>query len=374
MYIYAIISSNTKIVEDFWIETEPLEDDPCAILVDAVDETWIQRKKYDEITQTFVDVAVAESNTNNSLEYTHIDADGTKHWLDVFVNDLADDVANIPELDTSSFATADHTHTEYAASSHTHTPASIGAATSSHTHSGYAASSHNHDSAYIKRALQPIADNGGALVSINRDDGKNVLDEIAALPIGLHTVYSQSGTAGNPKTTEAWRFMVHKTGTTAGWVQGYGSVGSVYTNYIDGTNGWRGWRCIWDNDPNPLWSGQYYMSSPNSTPQTVTPSKKLSECRTGWLLLWSDYDPGTGANDSDFVTTIIPKNNPSGGTWGGKSFLCDIPRYMGSNSEDVDTERRIIKPIYVHDDCIKGSYQNASDERNDVVLRAVFEI
>lgn len=239
---------------------------------------------------------------------------------------------------------------------------------------GKSATSHNHNSAYISKDLQFTGDNGGAIISINRDDGKNLLTELEALPAGFYTVYSQSGTAGNPKTTEAWRFMVHKTGATAGWVQGYGSIGSVYTNYIDGTNGWRGWRCIWDNDPNPLWSGQYYMSSPNSTPQTVTPSKKLSECRTGWLLLWSDYDPGSGSNDSDFVTTIIPKNDPSGNKWGGKSFLCDIPRYVGSNAEDVDTERRIIKPIYVHDDCIKGSYQNDKDERNDVVLRAVYEI
>ena len=239
---------------------------------------------------------------------------------------------------------------------------------------GKSATSHNHNSAYISKDLQFTGDNGGAIISYNRDDGKNILTEIAALPAGFYTIYSQSGTSGNPKTTEAWRFMVHKTGATAGWVQGYGSIGSVYTNYIDGTNGWRGWKCIWDNDPNPLWSGQYYMSSPNSTPQTVTPSKKLSECRTGWLLLWSDYDAGSGSNDSDFVTTIIPKNNPSGGTWGGKSFLCDIPRYVGSNAEDVDTERRIIKPIYVHDDCIKGSYQNDKDERNDVVLRAVYEI
>ena len=239
---------------------------------------------------------------------------------------------------------------------------------------GKSATSHNHNSAYISKNLQFTGDNGGAIISYNRDDGKNILTEIAALPAGFYTIYSQSGTSGNPKTTEAWRFMVHKTGATAGWVQGYGSIGSVYTNYIDGTNGWRGWRCIWDYDPNPLWSGQYYMSSPNSTPQTVTPSKNLSECRTGWLLLWSDYDAGSGSNDSDFVTTIIPKNDPSGNKWGGKSFLCDIPRYVGSNAEDVDTERRIIKPIYVHDDCIKGSYQNDKDERNDVVLRAVYEI
>lgn len=116
------------------------------------------------------------------------------------------------------------------------------------------------------------------------------------------------------------------------------------------------------------------MSSPDSTPQTVTPSKKLSECRNGWLLLWSDYDKDTKkANDSDFVTTMIPKHNPTGGTWGGKAFYCDIPRYMGSNVNDVDTERRIIKSIYIHDNCIKGSFNNDKDERTDVVLRAVFE-
>ena len=256
--------------------------------------------------------------------------------------------------------------------SHNHTIANVDGLQSALD--GKSATNHNHNSAYISKDLQFTGDNGGAIISYNRDDGKNILTEIAALPAGFYTVYSQSGTAGNPKTTEAWRFMVHKTGASAGWVQGYGSIGSVYTNYIDGTNGWRGWRCVWDYDPNPLWSGQYYMSSPNSTPQTVTPSKKLSECRTGWLLLWSDYDAGSGSNDSDFVTTIIPKNDPSGNKWGGKSFLCDIPRYVGSNAEDVDTERRIIKPIYVHDDCIKGSYQNDKDERNDVVLRAVYEI
>lgn len=256
--------------------------------------------------------------------------------------------------------------------SHNHTIANVDGLQSALD--GKSATSHNHNSAYISKDLQFLGDNGGVMISYLKDDGKNILTEIASLPIGFYTVYSQSGTSGNPKTTEAWRFMVHKTGTNTGWVQGYGSVGSVYTNYLDGSSGWRGWRCLWDNDPNPLWSGQYYMSSPNSTPQTVTPSKKLSECRTGWLLLWSDYDPGTGSNDSDFVTTVIPKNNPSGGTWGGKSFLCDIPRYVGSNTDDVDTERRIIKPIYVHDDCIKGSYQNDKDERNDVVLRAVYEI
>lgn len=226
----------------------------------------------------------------------------------------------------------------------------------------------------ISKDLQFIGDNGGCILSYNRADNKNLLTEILGFDIGFYTIYSQSGVTGNPKTTEAWRMMVHKTNATIGWVQAYGSEGSVYTGYYDGDNGWRGWRCLFDANPSPLWTGAMYMSSNNSTPQTVTPSKTLSQCQHGWLLLWSDYDSDTStANDTDFVTTMIPKRNPSGGTWGGKAFYCDIPRYIGSNPDDVDTERRIIKSIYIHDDCIKGSFNNNKDERNDVVLRAVYE-
>lgn len=235
---------------------------------------------------------------------------------------------------------------------------------------GKSNTNHNHNSAYIAKSLQMTADDGDVAVSWTNQD---VVAKIKALPTGMHTAYAKSGTTNNPKSVEAWRFMVHKTGATYGWVMAFGSFGSVYTGYVDNGN-WQGWKCIYDDNPQPLWKGAMYMSSPDSTPQTVTPSKKLSECHNGWLLLWSDYDKDTKtANDSDFVTTMIPKHNPTGGNWGGKAFYCDIPRYMGSNVNDVDTERRIIKSIYIHDNCIKGSFNNDKDERNDVVLRAVFE-
>lgn len=235
---------------------------------------------------------------------------------------------------------------------------------------GKASTSHNHNSAYIAKSLQMTADDGDVFVSWSNQD---VVAKIKALGTGMYTAYAKGGTTNNPKTTESWRFLVHKTGATFGWVQAFGSLGSMYIGYVD-SGTWKGWKCIFDADPAPLWTGAAYLSSPNSTPQTVTPSKKLSECRNGWLLLWSDYDKDTKkANDSDFVTTMIPKSNPTGGTWGGKAFYCDIPRYMGSNVNDVDTERRIIKSIYIHDNCIKGSFNNDKDERNDVVLRAVYE-
>ena len=215
---------------------------------------------------------------------------------------------------------------------------------------------------------------GGVEYSFGSGSGKNLLTEISSWSQGFHTAYSIGDTSGNPKTTESWRIFVHKTSETIGWIMAYGSSGSIYANYQNAANSFTGWRCVYENtNKNILWTGSSYLSSSDGTPQTVTPSKKLSECRTGWILLWSDYDPGSGANDIDFVTTFIPKYNPSGGTWGGKAFLCSIPTYVGGDANDISTEIRVIKPIYVHDDCIKGSYQNTSGGRNDVVLRAVYE-
>lgn len=238
--------------------------------------------------------------------------------------------------------------------------------------SDFATASHKHDSAYMSKSLQFTADDGDAEVNLISGSGKNLLTELAALGKGMHTFYSAMGNAGNPKTTEAWRGIVFKTAVNYGFVQAYGSSGSTYSTYIDGGT-WRGWKCQYDANPTPLWSGGYYMNSPNSNPQTVTPSKKLSECRTGWILLWSDYDVGGTINDSDFCTTMIPKYNPAGGIWNGKAFYCDIPMFVGSDANNLSTETRCIKPIYVHDDKLVGSYQNSSGGRNDVVLRAVYE-
>ena len=295
-------------------------------------------------------------------------------------------------------APASHTH-DYAASGHTHAyseltgkptiptiPASLPAnggnadtvggmsstdfATASHTHSGFATSGHNHDSAYIAKDLQFTADNGGVNVSVTLSSGNNLLTVISGLSIGVYTVYSQSGVAGNPKTTEAWRFMVHKTNSTVIWVLGFGSMGSVYSNYYS-DNTWLGWRCLYDANPAPLWSGNYYMNAYH----TVTPSKKLSECRAGWVLVWSDYDPDTNTvNNEDFVTTVLYKRKPDGTAWSGQSHYFDIPRYIGDTAADVTTESRIMKRLYVHDDKLVGyEYNNQSNARKDVVLRAIYE-
>lgn len=271
--------------------------------------------------------------------------------------------ADIQALETGK-ANSNHTHSGYAAANHMHSDY----AAKNHTHSGYASSTHKHDSDYIAKALQMVGDDGGVQYEYNKADNLDLLVKIAAMSVGMHTAYSQSGVTNNPKTNEAWRMLIHKTSTTNIWVMAFGSAGSVYTNYKD-SNGWKGWRAIYNVGSPVLWSGKLY---PNAN-HTITPSKKLSECKTGWMLLWCDYDPDTSTvNDADFATTMIPKCRYDGDSWNGKNFLCDIPRYYGS-ATDTSLEKRITKTLAIYDDKIVGNAVNSQGDRNDVVLRAIYE-
>lgn len=271
--------------------------------------------------------------------------------------------ADIQALETGK-ANSNHTHSGYAAANHTHSDY----AAKNHTHSGYAASTHKHDSDYIAKALQMVGDDGDAEFTYSVSANPDLLAKIAAMPVGMHTAYSQSGVTNNPKTIEAWRMLIHKTSATNIWVIAFGSSGSVFTNYKDG-NGWKGWRAIYNVGSPVLWSGKLY---PNAN-HTITPSKKLSECKTGWMLLWCDYDPDTSTvNDADFATTMIPKCRYDGNSWNGKTFLCDVPRFYGS-ATDTSLEKRITKTLAIYDNKIVGNAINSQGDRNDVVLRAIYE-
>ena len=233
--------------------------------------------------------------------------------------------------------------------------------------SDFAAAEHTHDGDYIKKSLQMTSDNGSVEYFYGTGSNKSLLTEMASWGTGLHTAYSIGTTEGNPTPYESWRILCHKTSNVIGWVLAFGTSGSIYANYYD--NGWRGWKAIYDALPKPLWTGGYYMTGS----QTVTPSKKLSECAHGWILLWSDYDPDTSTvNEKDYCTTMIPSRTPTGAKWSSKLFYCDLPRYIGDNLSDMSTEKRCIKQIYISDDKIVGHNSNSQGERNDLVLRAVF--
>lgn len=253
--------------------------------------------------------------------------------------------------------------------SHNHTIANIdnlqttldGKASSSHTHSA---------DALIQMADALFGTNsaGGVEYSYGSGSGKNVLTEISNMPQGFHTVYSIAGTTGNPETSESYRYLIHKTSTTIGWIWAFGADGSIYSNYLAGANTFKGWKTIHDAKRKPLWTGSYYMTAGH----TATPSKKLSQCEHGWMLLWSDYDPDTATvNNTDFCTTMIPNRNWAGDTWNGAAYYCDIPRYTAGTA--TDSESRIIKVLNVYDNKLVGTANNNAAPRNDVILRAVYE-
>lgn len=270
----------------------------------------------------------------------------------------------------TNYATTDHTHTGFANATHTHAQADVtGLATALE---GKAPASHTHPLSAITGILDVLMTGATGGVKHSYTTG-NMLSIMNAWEMGAHTAYFMGGSTGCtnlPKVGESWRVLAHKTSNTIGWVLAFGSSGSIYSNYID-SGTWRGWRAIYDANPAPLWgTSGYYMTAGH----TVTPTKKLSECAHGWILAWSDFDKDTATtNEKDWHFDVIPNKTPSGGTWSSKLMYFDIPRYIGDNENDIDTERRIIKQCYVSDDKIVGHDANNKDERHDVVLRAVYE-
>lgn len=311
----------------------------------------------------------SHSHTNYAAStHTHTQAQVT--GLETALSDLEDMI--------SGKADASHTHSNYAASNHTHTLSGLGVtATATELNymggvtsgvqtqlDGKAASGHNHDTAYIAKALQIVADNGN--IKHDYDNTVDVLAKMADLECGMHTCYCPVSTLNSPKSTEAWRFLVHKTGTSKnyGWVLALGSRGSVYSNYID-AGAWRGWKTIHDIEPVALWTGEYYMIAS----QTVTPAKSLSECRNGWVLVWSDYNAGEGSTNADINTTVIPKRGVTGAKWSGQSMICPIATSLPSTGVINFAGKR----LYVHDTNLVGHDTNNVAPGNDVVLRAVYE-
>lgn len=239
-----------------------------------------------------------------------------------------------------------------------------GKANSDHTHDGYAATDHTHSMSDIIGLLGILmtAEDGDIKTSFS---GQDVLAKLTALPSGMHTAYAPANATNAPKSNESWRFLVHKTGSAAyGWVLAFGSNGSIFANYLN-NGAWRGWKTIYDADPSALWTGGYYMTAGH----TVTPSKPLSKCAHGWILIWSDYDTAnSAAMNTDVCTSIIPKKNSVGANWSGQAFFATVPVNMTDASDEIT-----IKKLYIHDTKIVGFASNNVNPRNDVVLRAVYE-
>src|SRR5690625_419318 len=110
----------------------------------------------------------------------------------------------------------------------------------------------------------------------------------------------------------------------------------------------------------PLWTGQAF---PLDT-QTIIPSKKLTDCMTGWILRWQTYTPGTGTSESNFQYTIVPKVHAEF----KDGYGIRVPLGLSGSTSDV-----VNKYIYVYNDRIEGHANNNQYGSENRALTGVFE-
>ncbi|MDY0395443.1 hypothetical protein RWE15_14580 [Virgibacillus halophilus] len=111
---------------------------------------------------------------------------------------------------------------------------------------------------------------------------------------------------------------------------------------------------ILDSKQMSLWAGERYPTAS----QVVKPAKTLSECRNGWILQWQRYAKGSGRVDSNYQTTLIPKNLKGRGV---RVLLADRWGPV------------VYKYLYVYDDRMEGHNSNSTGDNHNQALTEVLE-
>lgn len=119
---------------------------------------------------------------------------------------------------------------------------------------------------------------------------------------------------------------------------------------------------LMNTDPAPLYQSEQGIYLNNG--QAVTPTKKLSACRGGWVLVWTVYGTNTYVQ-----TTMIPKKSFKGVNWSGEHMTVQL---VGST--DGTTTTNVVKSFRIYDDRILGHVDWNSNNANKVIgLRAIYE-
>lgn len=209
------------------------------------------------------------------------------------------------------------------------------------------------------------SDAGGVKVSVSTTTG-DLLEELLKKGAGVHTFYAISNSKNMPPSNKSIRGLAHFTSADIGWVWAIDYANNFFTNYYD-AGSWKGWKTIVsDKDTSPtLWTGAIFLQGGH----TVKPTKKLSDCRNGWVLVWSDYDPSptAQANNYDVVYSFIPKNSAF---ISGHQNMFIVPNY-----QTATTTSYVIKKAKVFNDRLEGYDDNSASatSANDVVLRNILE-
>ncbi len=202
------------------------------------------------------------------------------------------------------------------------------------------------------------SEDGGVKLTVS-DTTLNILDAFVIAGIGARTVLSSDGVQGAP-TSGAIRYIGQMTDAQNGWIMAFAYDGSMYSNTI--TAGvWAGWRAIYEVSPTALWTGSDVMGASSS----VIPSKTLSACAHGWILVWGD-----ATDNADTVTVTVPKRDGTGASWTGASMLAVVP----AGVDEQGGYSACVKRVSVYNDRLTGFVGNeATAFGQNVVLKRIYE-
>ena len=115
-----------------------------------------------------------------------------------------------------------------------------------------------------------------------------------------------------------------------------------------------------NNVSNPLWKGVSLLGWSGDA-QSVTPSKKITDCLNGWKLVWGAYSngsfTGTGISESEISKTSVLQ-------YPGAGRILSIMNYANANCS---------KYVYAYADHIDGNTKNSDGAAGNLVLVGVYE-
>ena len=115
-----------------------------------------------------------------------------------------------------------------------------------------------------------------------------------------------------------------------------------------------------NNVSNPLWRGVSLLGWSGDA-QSVTPSKKITDCLNGWKLVWGAYSngsfTGTGISESEISKTSVLQ-------YPGAGRILSIMNYANANCS---------KYVYAFTDHIAGNTKNSDGAAGNLVLVGVYE-
>lgn len=115
-----------------------------------------------------------------------------------------------------------------------------------------------------------------------------------------------------------------------------------------------------NNVSNPLWQGVSLLGWSGDA-QSITPSKKITDCLNGWKLVWGEYSngtfSGTGIRETEISKTSVLK-------YPGAGRILSIMNYGNANCS---------KYVYAYADHIDGNTKNSDGAAGGVVLVGVYE-